>query len=982
MDFFHRVAADLGWRLELGPESSPSILHLADLAKRKLEAPLSKRLGGDVLVSLLAGTSTSEAGDWPLAVVCRFRKRASDKELRIAQQFAWNFSRTPLLITVDPVVIRAWTCCEPPSPEDESPRTEIVEARISADDVATTARSSLLHWQHLQAATIFKRFPARFKPGLAASSLLLSNLKEIRRELLADDLPVDLAHDLLGRLIFVQFLFHRQDSEGRSALNTEFLRTLKQRGVVKSTHQSLSSILRNKADTYRFFKWLNERFQGDLFPSDDSGRDSWDFEESKVTQRHLELLADFLSGEVELKDGQQSFWPLYQFDAIPLEFISSIYQEFVADDLDQGAHYTPSHLADLVLDGALPWTSAPEKVKILDPSCGSGNFLVKAYQRLIDAWKKKAADQLRAETLRSLLEQCIFGVDINEHAIRVASFSLYLAMCDEIDPRFYWTKVSFPRLRNRNLLVGDFFSADVDSRLKALGTFTVVVGNPPWGRKTITSDAKRWSSKFGWYTAYQDIGPLFLAKATHVSAPLAHICMIQPLQLVAGDVGPAITFRAQLFRTYEVEEVINLAHYRFDLFEFAIAPSCVITVRNCKPSEQSFSYICPKPTKTAVDKYAIPVSEVAATWVTPREAIEKPVVWTALMWGSRRYLDLLEHLANLDSLASRRAQGLVTYREGVIRGDREKRQKKLKKFKYLHDLPNDVLTPLDALELPDVSDIETDSKASTDFSAFQSPQLLLKQSWSAVTGRFRAALNKSEQSILCSQNCVSVHAESLDLLRTAWMAYNSKFAVAYFLLTSSRFAFYRPELTVADLMGLPLPAHNLAPVSDYESLDRVVLRSFDLSAQQSRLFEELYDFALQDFKGGADSPGRQPVAAESAIMHRYRETIERALQHSFGRNDVFAQLTPFSVDSPAHAVTICFGLSKAELKQNSEQPRIPEVDVLDSPQSRIYTELRVKGKVIPCVLLVKPNESRHWQTTRALDDADRIAAEIISGKSM
>src|ERR1039458_7378868 len=93
-----------------------------------------------------------------------------------------------------------------------------------------------------------------------------------------------------------------------------------------------------------------------------------------------------------------------------------------------------------------------KRMRVLDPACGSGIFLVKAFQRLVYRWKlSHRREEPTAGKLRNILENNLFGIDINAEAVRVASFSLYLAMCDEIDPKYYWTQVQFPRLRNRNL---------------------------------------------------------------------------------------------------------------------------------------------------------------------------------------------------------------------------------------------------------------------------------------------------------------------------------------------------------------------------------------------------------------------------------------------------------------------------------------------------------------------------------------------------
>ena len=72
------------------------------------------------------------------------------------------------------------------------------------------------------------------------------------------------------------------------------------------------------------------------------------------------------------------------------------------------------------------------------------------------------------QILRQILERCIYGVDTHEDAVRVASFSLCLAMCDEIDPKRYWTSVRFPKLRGSTINRHDFFEERLGLRVSLL----------------------------------------------------------------------------------------------------------------------------------------------------------------------------------------------------------------------------------------------------------------------------------------------------------------------------------------------------------------------------------------------------------------------------------------------------------------------------------------------------------------------------------
>ena len=80
-----------------------------------------------------------------------------------------------------------------------------------------------LHWLELVSGRFVGRNEQRFRSDQRADTLLLKNLLEVRSRLHDQGLEYDMAHDLLARIIFVQFLFHRRDSEGNTALNREYL---------------------------------------------------------------------------------------------------------------------------------------------------------------------------------------------------------------------------------------------------------------------------------------------------------------------------------------------------------------------------------------------------------------------------------------------------------------------------------------------------------------------------------------------------------------------------------------------------------------------------------------------------------------------------------------------------------------------------------------------------------------------------------------
>jgi len=113
---------------------------------------------------------------------------------------------------------------------------------------------------------------------------------------------------------------------------------------------------------------------------------------------------------------------------------------------EQGIVYTPKFIVNYLLDK----TIAKENPRILDPACGTGNFLIEATNRL----------HRRGKSIKSIIEENIFGIDCDYQAISTLK-SMFAKHC----PSHY-------NLYTANALDKNF--------LQNIGKFDVVVGNPPY----------------------------------------------------------------------------------------------------------------------------------------------------------------------------------------------------------------------------------------------------------------------------------------------------------------------------------------------------------------------------------------------------------------------------------------------------------------------------------------------------------------------
>jgi len=116
-------------------------------------------------------------------------------------------------------------------------------------------------------------------------------------------------------------------------------------------------------------------------------------------------------------------------------FLGDLYQ-----DLSEAARkryallQTPEFVEEFILDQTLDPAIAEfglEDVSLIDPTCGSGHFLLGAFRRLLGRWQKEAPTENIADLARKALDQ-VYGVDINPYAVAIARFRLVLALLDAV----------------------------------------------------------------------------------------------------------------------------------------------------------------------------------------------------------------------------------------------------------------------------------------------------------------------------------------------------------------------------------------------------------------------------------------------------------------------------------------------------------------------------------------------------------------------
>lgn len=392
----------------------------------------------------------------------------------------------------------------------------------------------------------FDKYAEDTKSKKGTSEVDSEFLKEIERwrELLAKDLAKNNPELLTRELNY---------SVQKTIDRIIFLRISEDRGI--ENYGRLMALL-NRSGVYKslceLFEEADQKYNSGLFHF----QQEKDINESPDTLTLKLNISDVAIKEI-IRDLYYPNSP-YEFSVLPADTLGHVYEQFlgkvirltdehraVVEDKPEvkkagGVYYTPTYIVDYIVKntvGKLIEGKTPkqvEKIKILDPACGSGTFLLQAYQYLLD-WHRdfytanlndklyKGKNpvifqidsgywRLTTSEKRRILLNNIFGVDIDAQAVEVTKLSLLLKVLEGESQQTLLKQLKLFHERalpdlGRNIKCGnslvapdiylshqlDLFDEESKFKLNTFdwrsefktifenGGFNVVIGNPPWG---------------------------------------------------------------------------------------------------------------------------------------------------------------------------------------------------------------------------------------------------------------------------------------------------------------------------------------------------------------------------------------------------------------------------------------------------------------------------------------------------------------------
>lgn len=257
----------------------------------------------------------------------------------------------------------------------------------------------------------------------------------------------------------------------------------------------------------------------------------------------------------------------YDFSIIDADVLGTVYEQYLSHILkktekrasitenhthkkEQGIYYTPTYIVDYIVRNALGELLEEknvniEKIKVLDPACGSGSFLIKAFDVLNEHYQQNDKDynqtQLDLKTGTTftrkvkILQDNIFGVDLDKQAVEIAQLNLLLKIAE----KGHRLPLLERNIRRGNSLIDDENIVGIEAfkwekefgEIIANGGFSVIVGNPPYGAELSESERNFVSRKFKFAGSNKNTALLFIEKSLGLINDKGHFGMIVPKSL-------------------------------------------------------------------------------------------------------------------------------------------------------------------------------------------------------------------------------------------------------------------------------------------------------------------------------------------------------------------------------------------------------------------------------------------------------------------
>lgn len=924
----------------------------------------------------------------------------------------WNFKKVLFLYVYSDTEIRIYNCSEKPVVKTTSldylnDLKGIEVLSCNYEDKEALAKLTLLFsaialdtgiiWTINEGSSLRKQINLQRR----VDKYLVESLVHTANQLELLGLDIEVIHKLILRSLFLLYLEDRGATDSNLYMEIRF-------GA-----ESYFDILEDVESTYLLFNKLEEHFNGNVF--------SITIQEN-VRNEHLCLIKKcFINGNDSTSQNLLfEDWRIFDFSIIQIELLSEIYENFLfktdpALKKNTGTYYTPPSLVEFILNEKLP-TGKNEinyNVKILDPSCGSGIFLVESFKRLVRRYENKHNHKLSDfNILKQILTENIFGIEIHPQAVKVAAFSLYLALVDNLNPKTIWQNKEhrLPNLINYDNSIlfenqgNNLFCRDTINKNSEIENieFDLVVGNPPFGTSGLSESIVEYCNKYKF--AKEMVLP-FLHKATKFSK-YGEIALIFNTKVLTNTSGTYQTFRKWLFQECYVEKIYNFSilrnakkNFGGQLFGDATGPISIIYYQKQQPVEpvDHIAYYAPKTyiKSSIIDGLSIDSTDIK---FLPRLECQNPntKIWKVAMWGGMNDWKIISKLYNTQkSFESYLLKNKIEFGSGLHPKENEINVISLQ---GQHVETSDIIKYYTPKENTTYTNKDY---RSNNLKLFKHPLVVIKE---GITKK-RILSSFFDYDVLYNKAVYGFASANEANLKRIALTFNSDLATYFFFLTSSSWGIERDRIVLTEYLNFPYVDEGFTEIDDLifsdlnfdreDSIFNFYQEKFNSLYWNKKIFES-YNLSEQDIKSIQDT-----LLINVDLFHNQERSIalkavlkEDTIQYGsivvaeindflFGQN-TFVSVTVYNIDrySPLLMIKLSFSPQMKALTLSDEfvTDELTKLDkhLWESKAKNIFFRKKLNYKNGDDIYLIRPNQNRYWSYSIALEDASELIGEILS----
>jgi adenine-specific DNA-methyltransferase len=360
----------------------------------------------------------------------------------------------------------------------------------------------------------------------------------------------------------------------------------------------------------------------------------------------------------------------YNFKEMPADVLGTVYENYLNYKLtqskkginvekdvkkrkEQGIFYTPTFVVDYIVKNTLKPVldncksiADLKKIKVLDPACGSGSFLIRALEAIEEKYKEFGVD---GSVKRQIILENLFGVDLDMQAVEIARLNLLINSLD--------SKEILPKLNN-NIKNGNSLTFNWKEEFSGVfkqGGFDVIIGNPPYIKEFVNKEAFDGLHDSRYYQGKMDLWTMFACISIDLLKDGGVMGFIAPNNWVT-NAGASI-MRNKILTDGELKTFIDFGDYK--VFQAAGIQTMIYIYEKQKPSKKyEIDYLRIDDKNISEEKLVLDIfGEKQRIEIEPEKLVDKNITFSNQESGS--IFDKIEKRKNFELAEKEVGQGIV-----------------------------------------------------------------------------------------------------------------------------------------------------------------------------------------------------------------------------------------------------------------------------------------------------------------------------------